>query len=103
MIRRISWAVLAALLVASLPVPAAVASEGTVVAQAEGTRDGGLEPRYQPREPEEPPGYDNSYLFAMTRGVADAPIHPAGQVALYVFTVPLDIALLPFALIGGLF
>ena len=35
--------------------------------------------------------------------VADAPIAPAGKVALYVFTVPIDIVLLPFALIGGLF
>jgi hypothetical protein len=62
-----------------------------------------LEPRYQPREPEPRSWYDSSYIFALTRGVADSNIAPAGQVPLYVLTVPLDIALLPFALIGGLF
>ena len=79
------------------------AGEPTVLAQAEGTRDGGLEPRYQPREPEAPSAYSGEYVFAMTRGVADAPIASAGKVALYVLTLPLDIALLPFALLGGLF
>jgi hypothetical protein len=85
------------------PASAATKDETTVVAQAEGTRDGELEPRYQPREPEPPEAYNDDYLFAMTRGVADAPIAPAGKVALYVLTVPVDIVLLPFALIGGLF
>ena len=55
------------------------------------------------REPAEPEMYNDDYLFAMTRGVADAPIAPAGKVALYVFTVPIDLVLLPFAAIGGLF
>lgn len=85
------------------PAVAAAAGEPRVVAQAEGTRDGGIEPRYQPREPEAPSAFNGDYVFAMTRGVADAPIAPAGQVALYVLTLPLDIAFLPFALLGGLF
>ena len=80
------------------------AAEGSIVlAQAQGTRDGDLEPRYQPREPESPGAYNNDYLFAMTRGVSDAPIAPAGKLPLYVLTIPLDLVLLPFALIGGFF
>jgi hypothetical protein len=62
-----------------------------------------LEPRYQPREPEEKSFYNGSYLFGMTRGVADSTIHPAGKVPLFLLTVPLDIVCLPFAAIGGLF
>lgn len=62
-----------------------------------------LEPTYQPREPEPKSWYNGSYVFALTRSVADSTIAPAGQVPLYVLTVPLDIVLLPFALIGGLF
>jgi len=104
--RTIGSVLFASYLVAVVgPVPAiaAPAAEPVEIAQAEGTREGGLEPRYQPREPEEPNAYDGDYVFAMTRGVADAPIAPAGKVVLYVLTLPLDIALLPFALLGGLF
>lgn len=71
-----------------------------VVAQA---GDGRLEPRYQPAPPEEPCWYNSSYLFSMTRGLADSTIHPAGKAPLYLLTVPVDIILLPATLIGGLF
>jgi len=76
-------------------------SEPIVLAQAE--REGELEPRYQPREPVPEPPHDSTLLFSLTRGVSDSAIAPAGKVPLYVFTIPLDIALLPFALIGGFF
>ena len=62
-----------------------------------------LEPRYQPREPEETSWYNNSYIFGMTRGVADSTIAPVGKAPLFLLTVPLDIVLLPFTIIGGLF
>ena len=62
-----------------------------------------LEPRYQPREPVKEPWYNGSYIFGMTRGVANSTMAPAGKVPLFVLTVPLDIVCLPFALIGGLF
>lgn len=62
-----------------------------------------LEPRYQPREPEKESWYNNSYIFGMTRGLADSTIAPAGKAPLFLFTVPLDIVLLPFTIIGGLF
>ena len=79
------------------------ASEGTVIAQAQGTQDGQLKPRYEPTPPEDPGAYDNEYVFAMTRGVANAAIAPYGKVPLYVLSLPIDLALLPFAVIGGFF
>ncbi len=93
------------LLGSALPTHAKAAGEDAaiVVAQAEGTRDGELEPRYQPRQPEAPDAYNDEYLFALTRSVASGAITPAGKVALYVLTVPLDLVFLPFALVGGLF
>lgn len=65
--------------------------------------EGKLEPRYQPREPKPEGAYDNSYLFGMTRGVADSTMHPAVKVPFFVLTIPLDIVTFPFALIGGFF
>jgi hypothetical protein len=62
-----------------------------------------LEPRYQPREPKEEGWYNGSYIFGMTRGLADSTIAPAGKAPLFLFTIPLDIVLLPFTVIGGLF
>lgn len=74
-----------------------------LVAQAHGTEQGELQPRYQPVPPEEPSWYNSTYVFALTRGVAGSTMVPAAKVPLYVFTVPLDLVLLPFAAIGGLF
>ncbi len=87
---------------------AAVQVAGAIeIAQAEDAEESRdsrpLEPRYQPREPEKKSWYNGSYIFGMTRGVAGSTIAPAGKVPLFVLTVPLDIAFLPFALIGGLF
>ncbi len=70
---------------------------------SEASTGGRLEPRYQPREPEPKSWYNSSYIFGMTRGVASSTMVPAAKVPLFVLTVPLDIALLPFAAIGGLF
>ena len=64
---------------------------------------GRIEPTYQPREPEPEPFYNTDYLFPMTRGIADSTIHPAGKGPLFVLSVPLDIAFLPFGIIGGFF
>jgi hypothetical protein len=82
-----------------------VPDQGAVIelAQAGGTEPRELEPRYQPVQ-EEPPGwYNASYIFGMTRSVARSTMVPAAKVPLFVLTVPLDIAFLPFAAIGGLF
>jgi len=74
-----------------------------VVAQGAVTNDGRLAPRYDPVPPEEPPCYNNAYLFSMTRGLADSTIHPAGKAPLFLFAVPIDILLLPVTLISGFF
>ncbi len=62
-----------------------------------------LEPRYQPLEPEEKGWYNGSYIFGLSRSLADSTIVPAAKAPLFVLTIPLDIAFLPFALIGGIF
>ena len=105
MLARGLAAALAAVMLLGVALPSATSAsdDRIVLAQAEGTRDGELEPKYRPREPEPEPAYQTSLIFAMTRGVADAPIAPAGKLPLYLFTIPLDLVLLPFALIGGFF
>lgn len=47
--------------------------------------------------------YDSSYIFGMTKGVANSTLTPALKPLVFILTVPLDIALLPFAAIGGFF
>lgn len=73
------------------------------VAQAGGTEPRELEPRYQPAPVEEKGWYNDSYIFGMTRGVAESTMHPAVKVPLFVLTVPLDLVFLPFAALGGMF
>lgn len=90
---------------------AAEASRALVLAQANDSDVPGedasgrrpLEPRYRPSEPEQKSWYNSSYVFGMTRGVAGSTMAPAAKAPLFVLTVPLDIVLLPFAAIGGLF
>jgi hypothetical protein len=62
-----------------------------------------LQPRYEPVPPQPKPWYNDSYLFAMTRGVSNSTLVPAAKAPLYLLTVPVDLVLLPFAAIGGLF
>ena len=62
-----------------------------------------LESRYPPREPQPKSGHNASYIFGMTRGVADSTIHPAVKAPLFLLTLPLDLVLLPFAALGGMF
>lgn len=62
-----------------------------------------LEPRYQPVPPQPKSWYNDSYIFAMTRGVSNSTLVPAAKAPLYLITLPVDLVLLPFAAIGGLF
>jgi hypothetical protein len=62
-----------------------------------------LQPRYEPVPPQPKSWYNDSYLFAMTRGVSNSTMVPAAKAPLYLLTVPVDLVLLPFAAIGGLF
>lgn len=89
---------------AELGGPAEPNGRPMLLAQAdEEASEGKLEPRYQPREPEPKSSYNKSYIFGMTRGVAESTIHPSVKAPLFLFTIPLDIVLLPFAAIGGAF
>lgn len=47
--------------------------------------------------------YNDEYIFGLTRGVAGSTMHPAARILVFPVTVPLDFALLPFEVIGGLF
>lgn len=89
------------------PAPALTAGSGAdqqvQIAQAGGTEPRELEPRYQPAPVQEKSWYNDSYIFGMTRGVAESTMHPAAKVPLFVLTVPLDLVFLPFAALGGMF
>lgn len=80
------------------PAPVLLAHE-----DAHGTEARELEPRYEPVPPEPEPAYKTTYFFALTRGVTGSKLRPAAQAPLLLLTIPIDIALLPFAAIGGFF
>lgn len=48
-------------------------------------------------------GYSTEYIFGLTKGVMNSTLQPAFKPAVLILTVPLDIAFLPFAAIGGFF
>jgi hypothetical protein len=77
--------------------------EGSDLESEPPAEHGKLEPRYQPREPQPKSWYNGSYIFGITRTIAASTMVPAAKVPLFVLSVPLDIAFLPFAAIGGLF
>lgn len=52
---------------------------------------------------EERQGYNSEYIFGMSRGLANSTMTPALKPVFFLFTIPLDIAFLPFAAIGGFF
>jgi len=65
---------------------------------------GATRPLYAAERTVEPAGsYNTEYIYAATRGLNDADIHPALKVTLVPVTLVLDTAFLPFALIMGLF
>jgi hypothetical protein len=85
-------------------VSAVVEGRGALLlAQAAGTERRELQPRYEPAPVEPESSYNSSYIFGLTRGLADSTISPAGKAPLFLFTVPLDFVFLPFAAIGGFF
>lgn len=48
-------------------------------------------------------GYNDDYIFGMTKGVANSTMVPAIKPLFFLVTIPLDLALLPLAAIGGFF
>jgi hypothetical protein len=67
----------------------------TPVAHAGRYDDRGYEERHR--------GYNDEYIFAATRGVTDMDAPPYLKVPLIPLTVVLDVAILPFEVIAGLF
>ena len=45
----------------------------------------------------------SEYIFGMTKAIRRSTLYPALKPAVWLVTIPLDIVLLPFAAIGGLF
>ncbi len=66
-----------------------------VLAQAQGRDSLDLEQRDG--------GYTTEYIFGLTKGLIRSTLEPALKPAVMILTVPLDIALLPFAALGGFF
>jgi hypothetical protein len=48
-------------------------------------------------------GWTGEYVFGMTKGLMRSTLTPALKPVFLIFTVPLDLAFLPFAAIGGFF
>jgi len=81
---------------------------GRSFGEEEGKREGYVRTVDSPRplaETEKGPGwsYNSDYLFAVSKAVRDSSVPPAGKVFLFIPAVPVDIVLLPFAAIAGLF
>lgn len=73
------------------------------VAQATEAPPRELQPRYEPVPPPPKSWYNDQYLFAATRGVANSTLIPALKAPLFILTVPVDLVCLPFAAVGGFF
>lgn len=86
-------------------------AEPILLAQEGGTTPRELEPRYEAPDPGEPGPYNEQereiwngdYVFGMSRSLARSTIVPAAKAPLFLFTIPLDVVFLPFAVIGGFF
>jgi hypothetical protein len=48
-------------------------------------------------------GYNDDYIFGMTKGLAASTMVPALKPVFMIFTIPLDLVFLPFAWAGGYF
>lgn len=77
--------------------------EAIQVAQATEAPPRELEPRYEPVPPPQKSWYNDQYIFAATRGVANSTLIPALKAPLFILTVPVDLICLPFAAVGGFF
>jgi len=58
---------------------------------------------YDQLDVEDHSGYSSEYIFGMTKGIMRSTLTPALKPVVLLVTVPLDIAFLPFAAIGGFF
>lgn len=58
---------------------------------------------YDKLDVEDRQGYNSEYIFGMTKGIMKSTLVPALKPFFLIFTVPLDLAFLPFAAIAGFF
>jgi hypothetical protein len=58
---------------------------------------------YDKLDVEDRQGYTTQYMFSMSKAVTRSTLEPALKPAVLLFTIPLDLILLPFAAIGGFF
>ncbi|MEW6443312.1 MAG: hypothetical protein AB1640_20440 [bacterium] len=95
---------LACSLLVGLAVPAACAEQGDSSQGSEVRTVPSQGPSLAETEREEAGwSYNTDYVFAVSRAVRDSTIAPAGKVPLFILSIPVDVALLPFSLLAGLF
>ena len=58
---------------------------------------------YDSLDVEDHQGYSSDYIFGMTKGIMRSTMVGALKPVMLLFTVPLDLVFLPFAVIGGFF
>jgi len=58
---------------------------------------------YDKLDVEDRQGYNSEYIFGMTKGIMKSTLVPALKPFFAIFTIPLDLAFLPFAAIIGFF
>ena len=58
---------------------------------------------YDKLDVEDRSGYRTEYIFGMTKGIMKSTLVPALKPVMLLFTVPLDLAFLPFAAVAGFF
>lgn len=99
--RMMVWLLVAALL-------ALIACPEQALAAGESGKEG-----YVQNVPSTPPlsetergegwSYNTDYIYSISRALRDSSLPPAAKVPLFIPSIPLDTALLPIALIAGLF
>lgn len=80
-----------------------VAAAAVQLAQCDECKARQMQAHHGPASQGRRSSYNDEYIFGLTRGIADSTMHPAAKILVFPMTVPLDFALLPFEVIGGLF
>jgi len=96
-----------------LIVAAACLAAGPASAFSPSEPDTSIEPAVQTYSPyvmaydkldvEDRQGYNSEYIFGMSKGIMKSTLVPALKPVILLFTVPLDLAFLPFAAVAGFF
>ncbi len=109
LIRSLTGALMAALLLSLAAAPALAfspetpADDSTSVVEQPVQTYSPYVMAYDKLDVEDRQGYNSEYIFGMTKGIMKSTLVPALKPVLAIFTIPLDIAFLPFAAIIGFF